>query len=303
VIAAGDRGGRWSGLAALALGCAMAAPIAAQPPAMAHGESIELELAHAPFSRADAPEAVAHLPAGLDATRPVALVLMLHGYSGCARVLVSDAADARCRPRDAPEQGYGWAAAHDAAGTNSILLVPQLAWRVRDGSPGRLQVAGEAARLVDEALAALAPQLGRTLTTTDLASVTVAAHSAGFESTLAVVRHGGLEARLRHVVLFDALYAGGPVFLDWLAGASDASPRTLVSLVTHGRTLERTTELTRAARRRWPDATLQPDALPTALPAPAPRLVAAVQTSTPHRDVPSALLAATLRALGLPHRP
>lgn len=267
------------------------------------GESVELDLEHAPYVRADAPEAIAHLPPGLDASRPLALVLVLHGYSGCARVLVSAAPDARCRPRDRPEPGYGWGAAHTEAGTNSILLVPQLAWRTRDGSPGRLNVAGEAARLVDEALAALAPRLGRTLTFSDLASITVAAHSAGFEPTLAVVRHGGLEARLRHVVLFDALYAGGPTFLEWLGGASADAPRTLVSFVTHGRTVERQAELTRVAHRRWPDATLTPDALPATLPLAAPRLVVGVHTATPHREVPRTLLAATLRALGLPRRP
>jgi hypothetical protein len=128
------------------------------------GRTIELDLAHGATIRADAPEVIAHVPEGVDVHGPVALVLLLHGYSGCTRVLASAEPEARCRPRDRPEPGFGWAAAHEAAHTRSVLLIPQLAWRARDGSPGRLTIAGEAARLVDEALALLAPTLGGTLT-------------------------------------------------------------------------------------------------------------------------------------------
>jgi len=270
--------------------------------ALAQSSTVELDLAHGAYVRDDAPEAIAHVPLGVDATRPVALVVFLHGYSGCARVLMSDAADARCRPRDTPEPGYALAREHDAAGTRSILLVPQLAFRTRDGDPGRLRVAGEAARLVDEALAQLAPTLGGTLDHDSVASITLLAHSAAFESALAIVRHGSLDARLRHVVLFDALYAGGPAFLDWVAGATDASPRTLVSFATSGRPLDRTRELLRDARRRWPESTLEPDAWPAILPTPSPRLVVGTRVRMPHHDVPTRLLASTLRALGLPRR-
>jgi hypothetical protein len=260
----------------------------------AQGRTLELDLAHGAVIRDDAPEAIAHVPAGIDASQPIALVILLHGYSGCTRVLASDAPDARCRPRDPPEQGFGWAAAHEAAGTRSILLIPQLAWRARDGSPGRFGIAGEAARFVDEALGALAPQLGGTPT---VSSITIAAHSAGFETTLAILRHGGLE--VRNVVLFDALYSGVPSFLDWVAAGTDAAPRTLVSLATGGRTWTRTEGLARDARRRA--TVLRADAWPATLPS-APRIVATAHVHIPHHDVPVRTLADTLRALGLPVR-
>jgi hypothetical protein len=276
---------------ALALALALA-------PSPARAQTVELELTHGAYVRDDAPEAIAHIPAGLDTTHPVALVVFLHGYSGCTRVLVSDAPDARCRPRDAPEAGYALAREHDAAGTRSILLVPQLAFRVRDGDPGRFRIAGEAARMIDESLAQIAP----TLDHSSVASITLVAHSAAFETTLAILRHGGLDARLRHVVLFDALYSGGPTFLDWIAAASDTTPRTLISLTTNGRPLDRTRELLRTARHRWPDATLEPEEWPAVLPAPHPRLIVGSRVHVPHHDVPTRFLAATLRALGLPAR-
>lgn len=268
--------------------------------ASAQGRTIELDLAHGAVIRADAPEAIAHVPDGVDARAPISLVLLLHGYTGCTRVLVSSATDARCRPRDRPEAGFGWAAAHDAAGTRSVLLVPQLAFHVRDGSPERFRIAGEAARMVDEALAALAPTLGATLTHETVASITLAGHSAAFETMLAILRHGGLGDRVRHVVLFDALYAGGSTFLDWAAGGTDAAPRTLVSLATRGTTLSRTEALYRDAHRRWPGATF--DTWPLALP-PGPRaIVLAPVSGVPHHDVPARLLAQTLRALAIPLR-
>ncbi|MFO0684114.1 MAG: hypothetical protein U0234_18825 [Sandaracinus sp.] len=284
----------------LALALVAALWLAQPATTAAQGRTIELDLAHGAVLRDDAPEAIAHVPEGVDARAPVALVLLLHGYTGCTRVLVSSASDARCRPRDRPEAGFGWGAAHDAAGTRSVLLVPQLAFHVRDGSPERFRIAGEAARMVDEALAALAPTLGATLTHETVASITLAGHSAAFETMLAILRHGGLGDRVRHVVLFDALYAGGSTFLDWASGGTEASPRTLVSLATRGTTLSRTQALYQDAHRRWPDATF--DSWPVALPAGPRAIVLAPVSGVPHHDVPARLLAETLRGLGLPRR-
>jgi len=260
----------------------------------AQGRTIELDLTHGAVIRADAPEAIAHVPEGVDVHGPVALVILLHGYSGCTRVLASDATDARCRPRDRPEPGFGWVAAHEAAGTRSVLLIPQLAWRARQGSPGRFTIAGEAARMVDESLAALASTLGGTLTHETVDSITIAAHSAAFETTLAIVRHGGLS--VRNVVLFDALYAGGSSFLDWVGAGTDAEPRTLISLATGGRTWTLTQELLRGA------TVIAAETWPTTLPDSEARRVIGAQVRVPHHDVPSRYLAETLRGLGLPTR-
>lgn len=280
----------------LSLSLSLSLPLSLPSLALAQGRTVELDLVHGALVRDDAPEAIAHVPDGVDATRPIALVIALHGYSGCARVLASVAPDARCRPRDRPEAGFGWAAAHDAAGTRSVLLIPQLAWRARSGSPERFRIAGEARRFVDEALAALAPTLGGTPT---IASITIAAHSAAFETTLAILRHGGLD--VRNVVLFDALYAGGSTFVDWAMAGTDGAPRTLLSLATGGTTWTRTQAMLTDARHRHTGTVLAPDTWPAPVPT-AAQLVIATRVRVPHHDVPARFLAETLRALGLPGR-
>ncbi len=273
------------------------------PPVRAQdGTTVRLELEHGAFPRSDAPEAIAHVPAGVDGREPLSLVIFLHGYSGCVEVLASSAPDARCRPRDRPMQGWGLVDAHARAGTRTVLLIPQLAFMERSGRPGRFGRAGEAARFVTESLAQLAPLFGRTLTLSDVLSVTVLAHSAAFETTIAILRHGGLDAQLRHVVLFDALYGGREVFVDWVARASVDSPRTLVSFATGGRTLRQTRALFESAHRRWPAQTIEVTDFASPLPAPAPRLVVTRRARVPHAEVPVRYLEETLRALGLPRR-
>jgi hypothetical protein len=263
---------------------------------------MRLQLEHGAFVRDDAPEAIAHVPLGVDATQPLAVVIFLHGYTGCVEVLASDAPDARCRPRDRSTEGWGLVAAHERAGTRTIFLMPQLAFMERSGHAGRFGRTGEAARFVEEALAQLTPLLGRPVALRDVASVTLLAHSAAFETTIAIVRHGGLDAQLRHVVLFDALYGGREVFLEWVAHASASSPRTLVSFATGARTLAQQRQLYATAHRRWPDATFDEPDFASPLPAGAPRLVVTRRAHVAHSDVPARYLAETLRALGLPMR-
>jgi hypothetical protein len=263
---------------------------------------VRLQLEHGAFVRGDAPEAIAHVPTGVDATRPLSLVIFLHGYTGCVEVLASDAADARCRPRDRPSPGWGLVAAHERAGTRTVLLIPQLVFMERSGRAGRFGRTGEAARFVTESLAQLTPLLGRTATLADVGSVTLLAHSAGFETAIAIMRHGGLDAQLRHVVLFDALYSGREVFLEWVRAATPSSPRALVAFATGGRTLFETRALFAASRRRWPDATLHEPDFASPLPSPAPRLVVTRRAHVAHSDVPVRYLAETLHALGLPMR-
>lgn len=268
----------------------LAALLAALVPSAAAAQwTRELDLASGAFDhRGAAPDVVAHAPAGFDARQPLHLVVFVHGYDGCARVLVSDAPDARCREGDRPRRGWGLAARHDEAGTRSLFLVVQLALARRDGSPGRLGGPGRLRALLDETLAALEPELGARRSIRDVESVTLLAHSAGFEAALAFVRHGGVDA-LRNVVLFDALYSGGPAFAAWVRGASG---RRLVSF--HG---GRGTTATRSA-----DLARSLSGEGSRLEQIADRSIVLVRTDAPHADVPARHVAETLRALGLPLR-
>ena len=102
--------------------------------------------------------------------------------------------------------------------------------------------------------------------------------------------------------MFDALYAGAGVFLDWVAQAEPSETRALVSFATGGRTLVETRGLFASARRRWPSAALEEPDFAAPLPTPSPRLVVMRRAHVPHDGVPIRYLAETLHALGLPPR-
>lgn len=270
------------------------APVAAQ-------WTRRLNLEHAPFDHGDAPDAIVHAPAGFDPHAPLRLVVFFHGYRGCAEVLFSEGEAVRCRPGDPPERGWGLAARHDEAGTNTLFVIVQLAFAVRDGSPGRFARPGRARAFFDELLIAIESELGSRRRFDELASITLLAHSAAFETTMALVRVGQIEDKLRHIVLFDALYNGGPLFLSWVRGGTSDAPRRLVSFHGgRGRTGERNRELARRAvrergiRASAGDGARVQDARD--------HEVVIARTSTPHAAFPARHMAETLRALGLPLR-
>lgn len=250
----------------------------------------ELELTHGAFSIDGAPEAIVHAPADIRADEPLHVVLFLHGYRGCARVLAYTGDAVRCRAGARAQRGWGLLDAHDAAGTRSVMIVAQLAFDARDGSPGRFGRVGGVAAFLDEVLAALTSELGARRAS-DIASLTLLAHSAAFESSLAVIRHGGVEDQLRSVVLLDALYAGGPAFLAW---ARQDEARRLVVLFTGGRTAERSRALARSAGEL---AALEPDDGLAS-----DRRVVVVHARVAHGDVPARYIPEVLRTLRLPRR-
>jgi hypothetical protein len=235
---------------------------------------------------------VVHAPAGFDPRRPIRLVVFLHGYRGCAAVLAAEG-PTRCRAGDPPQPGWGLAARHDEAGTGSLFVVAQLALSARDGSPGRFGREGGFRTFLDEVLAQLSHELGGPRTVADLASITLLAHSAAFESALAVLRSGGVDDVLRHVVLLDALYSGGPAFLAWARGAPG---RRLVSVhLGRGTTGERNRDLAaRAARALGEQASVGDGAQ---LAEARDHTVVVARSPASHGQVPARHLAEILRAL------
>jgi len=268
------------------------APALTRAPTLAPARTLRFALVQAPHPHVEnAPDILVHLPEGLTPTGAHHVVLFLHGYRGCVEVLAATG-DVPCRPSDAPIPGFGVIEAHDAAHTDTVLMIPQLAFMERDGSPGTLGT--EVRAMIEEALGLA--EIG-----SEIASVTIAAHSAAFESTLAIVRGGALDGLLEHVVLLDALYSGGPAFLGWVDGATDEDRRTLVSLYTGGTTRTRSEALIPAARRALGAGLLtewdQLGAL-SLLSTSSRALVAHVPG--PHGEVPRRYLGEVLPALGLP---
>jgi pimeloyl-ACP methyl ester carboxylesterase len=256
---------------------------------------MELTLASAPFDEPRAPSVIVHAGPSFDPRRPLRLVVFLHGWSGCARVLVS-AGPTPCRDGAPPREGWALADRFDEAGTDALFVIPQLAFLRRDGSPGRFADDGRFRAFLIELLGALEPMLG--VTSIDrLESVSLLAHSAGFETALALLAHGGVD--IDHVVLFDALYRGVEPFTSWVAGAPG---RRLVSLYTGGRTERQSRRLARHARAVLDEASVSVGDPPLADAVLAHRVTIA-RTTARHADVPAHHLAELLPALGLSSRP
>jgi hypothetical protein len=237
-----------------------------------------------------APTLVAHAGPAFDPTRPFTVVLFLHGWSGCANVLVREGA-VPCAPGGRPDSGWDLAGAFDRANENALLLVPQLAYRMRDGSPGNLARLGAARRMIDEALVALGARVaGKRIA--DVTRVVVVAHSAGFMTALAVMRRGGLDDLIDRVVLMDALYDVPSAFFMWLRARPT---RSIVSFHTSDpRTTRNNAALATFARREMPDGvevdpTDRVDAIARA------RLVVS-RTDAGHSAVPSRHLAEVIGA-------
>ncbi|MBX7195371.1 MAG: hypothetical protein K1X94_25170 [Sandaracinaceae bacterium] len=279
--------------AALGALAALALPLTSSPPRLRAQSppfvATRLDgLTDAPYPPVDgAPQLLVQSPATLGATADV--VLHLHGYEGCLEVLAGRG-PTRCRPRGPLREGWDLLAAHASSGTATWLVLPQLAFDLRDGSPGRLARSGSARRLLDEALARVAGERGTPAPR--LGSVILTAHSAGFEAAIAVIRHGGLDAQLEAVVLFDAMYSGVGTFAAWAL----ASPRrSLVAFHTvSGTPARRARELEAHYGRRLGDRLVSRDA---DLDDVAPGRVVLAPARCAHRDVPGRYLGPTVARL------
>jgi hypothetical protein len=238
-----------------------------------------------------APSVVVHAPAGLAADQAGAVVF-LHGWSSCARAMAYEGT-VDCIPGSVPAHGYGLAVEHDRAGKNSLLVVPQLRWLERRGDPGRF---AEPA-FFDEWLravldASIAAPLGVS-EPSELASITLVAHSAGYETLLAMLR----AANVRHVVLFDALYAGADELAAWVVAADD---RRIVSLYTGRRgTYRQNQRLATLTASLGDEVAREPSDLAAAI---AAHRVVIGETSHGHGAIPTAELANVLGALPLAPR-
>jgi pimeloyl-ACP methyl ester carboxylesterase len=269
-----------------------ATPEPAAAPAGVRGPwTEERTLESAAYEEPGAPSVIVHAPPAFDPARPLRLAVFLHGWSGCARVLVHSGPLA-CKDGDRAREGWDLGGRFDEAGTDALLVVPQLAFLTRNGNPGRFLERGRFRHFVEELLTELAPQLGPGKALADVESITLLAHSAGFETALAVLARGEIE--VRNVVLFDALYAGVEPFGEWALARDD---RRLVSLYTgSGRTAQQTRRLARRLEVPVHDG----DRPLTALVREARVVIA--RSPAPHGEVPARHMAELLSPLGLSAR-
>lgn len=256
------------------VGCLAGTPDAR---ADARGERIPLHLDHAshPVPRG-APTTVAYIPRA-DVRGEPRVVVVLHGWTCCAATMIADRAE-RCAGRVRIAWGLG--ARTDESETPTLLLVPQLSLGERDGRAGRFTERGFFAAWLRAALDALDAQRPGTAARWQHAPVALVAHSAGYETALAVVRDPSSATRVRFVALLDALYGGAPTLVRWLA---DDPTHRLVSVHTAApRTRDENARLAALTTR-----TLGPAALGTR--------VRITPTRAAHGALPGLLFAGILR--------
>jgi hypothetical protein len=201
------------------LSALLCAPLIAaqEPPPAAAAFEIAPRLVHGAYDERGVPSAIVHAPAGFDARAPLKLVVFLHGLRGCATVLMGRG-QLRCGPGKSLDEGWDLAGHHDRAHTNTLFIVPQLAYMKRDGRPGRFARPGGFRDFLEELLRGpLAGPLGGARSLADVARIDLVAHSAGYQTALAILEHGGIEpALIRSVVLLDSLYAEAPRFAKYI---------------------------------------------------------------------------------------
>lgn len=145
-----------------------------------------------------------HIPKGFDARRPSLMIVFFHGHGATLE------RDVLRRQRVAEQVSR--------SGANAVLIAPQLAVDAADSSAGRFWEPGAFGRFMGEAAQALAklhggPRTGRVFAS---APVIFVAYSGGYLAAAACAVKGGINKRLRGVVLLDALYGEVGKFASWI---------------------------------------------------------------------------------------
>ena len=209
------------------------APLAAAQDAQPQAEGFEIAawLAHGAYDEQGVPSVIVHAPAGFDPRAPLKLVVFLHGLRGCATVLMRHG-QVRCGPGAPLDEGWDLARHHDQASTNTLFVVPQLAYMKRDGRPGRFARPGGFRDFLEELLRGpLAGPLGGARPLSDVQRIDLVAHSAGYQTALAILEHGGLEPdSIRSLVLLDSLYAETARFAQYVEAQRAALQLVVISL-------------------------------------------------------------------------
>jgi hypothetical protein len=146
-----------------------------------------------------------HIPKEFDVTRPGVIVVFFHGHGA---MLERDILDRQKVP-----------AQISASGANAVLVAPQFAVNARDSSAGKFWEPGAFNRFIREAGNKLAALHGDPRASQAFANmpVVIVAYSGGYLATSSCLRVGGIQNRVRGVVLLDALYGEVDKFATWIA--------------------------------------------------------------------------------------
>lgn len=144
------------------------------------------------------------IPSNFDRSRPPTLVVFLHGNQSTLE------RDVLTRQQIAAQVS--------AANINAVLVAPQFAVDALDSSPGNFVQKNYFATFMKEA----AVQTGRWQNDNFLAyqlnraPVILVAYSGGYYAAAHILKMGGLNKRIKGVILLDALYGEEETFAKWL---------------------------------------------------------------------------------------
>ncbi|KAF0102666.1 MAG: hypothetical protein FD144_2396 [Rhodospirillaceae bacterium] len=188
-----------------------------------------------------------YLPQGFDPSRPVMILLFLHGQGA---TLERDVVLRQAVSRQV-----------DESGKNIALVAPQLAVDALDSSAGNFWRGGHFARYLDEAAERLMRLYGNRSAgrSFNLAPVTIAAYSGGYLSAAYALERGGANHRVNGLILLDALYGEEPKFAAWFAARRRQA--FLLSAFTESTKDENATLQGLLTKRRIPFARSVPKAL------------------------------------------
>ncbi len=154
--------------------------------------------------------ALLHIPQGFDANKPGVIVVFFHGHGAN---LEDDVRDRQQVP-----------AQISASGVNAVMVAPQFAVNAADSSSGKFWEKDGFKRFMDESAKQFAKLNGdpKSARAFFKMPIVIVAYSGGFGPTLSVLDRGGVNQRIRGIVLLDALYAGTDKFADWIAAHRSA---------------------------------------------------------------------------------
>ena len=150
------------------------------------------------------PRALLHIPRGFDPSRPSVMVLFFHGHGA---TLARDVVARQRLPAQISESGR-----------NAILVAPQFAVDARDSSAGNFWKEGGTRRFLDEVAQQLAKLQGDPQSAEVFANmpVVVVGYSGGYVPAAWTLANGGIEKRIKGVVLLDGLYGEIGKFANWI---------------------------------------------------------------------------------------
>jgi len=167
-----------------------------------------------------------HVPKGFDPDQPGVMIVFFHGHGA---TLSRDVRDRQQVP-----------AQISASGLNAVLVAPQFAVDAADSSAGQFWEPGAFKRFVAEAGSKLARMHDDPRAEKAFANmpVVIVGYSGGFLPTAYALRRGGLDGRVRGVVLLDGLYGEFDTFASWIANNRSAFFVSAYTRLTSGRNAE-----------------------------------------------------------------